>query len=103
MKDNVPRDPKDQMLVGLPRRPARRVLSIVAGLDEEAWHRPSCRRAGRRPGWSSTWAAPSGTGSRESWPAQTPSRRLRMRICRPMTRRQHSSVTALSGDHPLLP
>ncbi len=38
MNDNEPRDPKDQMLLDFLDAQRGVVLSIVEGLDEEAWH-----------------------------------------------------------------
>jgi hypothetical protein len=81
MTGNQHEDPEDQALLAFLAAQRDSVLSIVEGLDEEAWHRSVVPWAGRRPGWSSTWAAPSGTRSRGSWPAQIPSRRLGMRTC----------------------
>jgi len=54
MTGNQPVETEDQALLAFLDAQRNVVLSIVEGLDEEAWHRSVCRRAGRRPGWSST-------------------------------------------------
>jgi hypothetical protein len=54
MTGNQPVETEDQALPAFLDAQRNVVLSIVEGLDEEAWHRSVCRRAGRRPGWSST-------------------------------------------------
>ena len=64
---NQPVETEDQILLAFLVAQRDSVLSIVEGLDEEVRGTGrSCRRAGPPPGGSSTWAAPSGTGSRGS-------------------------------------
>ena len=56
MSGNQPQDPADQVLLDFLAAQRDAVLSIVAGLDEEAWHRsvvpsgwtPACARPGSR-------------------------------------------------------
>jgi uncharacterized protein YndB with AHSA1/START domain len=81
MTGNQPVDPEDQALLAFLDAQRDAVLPSWRGWTRRRGTGRSCRRAGRRPGWSSTWAAPSGTGSRGSWPAPIPSRRLWMRTC----------------------
>jgi hypothetical protein len=92
MTGNRIEDTEGQALLAFLHAQREAVLAIVAGLDEEAWHRPVVPSGWTQPGWSSTWATPSGTGSSGWWPAQMPSS-PGMRAGPPMTRRQRSPVT----------
>ena len=93
MTGNRSEDAEDQALLAFLAAQRDAVLAIVAGLDEEAWHRsvvPS--------GWTPAGLVEHLGGAEWHWfqgvvAGKVPSRRLGMRTCLPMTRRQHSSVT----------
>src|SRR5262249_9709872 len=84
---------EDQALLAFLAAQRDAVLSIVVGLDEEAWHRSVVPSGWTPAGLVDHLGARSGTGSRGSWPAKTLSRPLGMKTWRLMTRRRHSSVT----------
>ena len=61
---NQPAAEQDQVLLEFLAAQREAVLAIVAGLDEEAWHRSVVPTGWTRPALSSTWPALSFTGSR---------------------------------------
>ncbi len=93
MTGNQPEDPEDQVLLDFLDAQRDSVLSIVEGLDEEAWHRsvvPS--------GWTPAGLVEHLGGAEWHWfqgvvAGADPSCRLGMWTCLPMTRRQRSSAT----------
>ena len=93
MTGNQPEGPEGQALLAFFAAQRDAVLSIVAG-----WMR---RRGtgGGAVGWTQAGLVEHLGGAEWHWfqgvvAGANPSRRLRMRICRPMTRRQRSSVTS---------
>jgi Protein of unknown function (DUF664) len=94
MVGNRNEDAGNQALLAFLAAQRDAVLSIVAGLDEEAWHRsvvPS--------GWTPAGLVDHLGGAEWHWfqgvvAGKTPSRRRGMKTWPPMTRRQHSSVTS---------
>ena len=72
---------------GTELRPPRAGLQASGKPVQSASPARSCLRAGRRAGWWSTWAVPSGTGSRASWRAGSLS----------------SQATSMWTEHPTTP
>jgi hypothetical protein len=85
-------DEEKQALLHFLRYQRDSVLSIVQGLDEQAWHQSVVPSGWTPAGLVEHLGEPSGIGSSRLWPAQMP-RCPGMRTGHPMIRRQRSSAT----------